>query len=170
MVGQRFGRLVVLAVDSKDANYMVFWYCRCDCGNNKVIVGTRLRNGKTKSCGCLAREQAASRAKARNATTPPRKTHGLRRSPEYRAWQNMKKRCLSPNAVQYPYYGLRGISICAEWMRFESFYADMGPKPSRVHSLDRKDNDGNYEPGNCRWATKVEQATNRRARGTALAA
>lgn len=90
--------------------------------------------------------------------------HGLRDSPEYHSWANMKGRCLNPNAEHYDYYGGRGITVCDRWLKFENFYADMGPRPEpkSAYSIDRKDVDGNYEPGNCRWATRSEQMRNTR--------
>jgi len=88
-------------------------------------------------------------------------THGLSKTPEYRAWASMVQRCTNPNNARYDRYGGRGISICVRWNKFENFLADMGPRPTKGHSVDRKDNEGNYEPGNCRWATRSEQQNNK---------
>jgi hypothetical protein len=111
-----------------------------------------LKRGWTQSCGCLQKDRAKDNAK-----------HGKTGSPEYHAWSAMIQRCTNPKTKQYKDYGGRGIRVCQKWKcSFESFYADMGPRPSKAHSIDRKDNDGNYEPGNCRWATEREQKMNTR--------
>ena len=112
-----------------------------------------MRSGKTKSCGCLRRIQAAIRFT----------THGLRGVPEYNIWQMMKRRCTKPLDPQFPDYGGRGIKVCASWLdSFAVFYADMGPRPTPRHCIDRKDNDGGYEPNNCHWTTSIPQQNNKR--------
>lgn len=128
-----------------------YWLCRCHCGNEFTTVANAVKDGSTKSCGC-------SLANRKN-----RLTHGLRKTPEYQSWAGMKQRCLNPKNPRYDSYGGRGITICKRWMNsFDNFYADMGPKPSPLHTIERKNNDGNYTPRNCIWGDKKQQANNRR--------
>lgn len=152
ITGLEFGRLTALRCVGNGR-----WLCRCECGNEKLIYGGHLRAGMTESCGC--------------GPQVCRVTHNLSHSPEYRAWDNARERCRNPNNRKFPIYGARGISVCERWANsFDNFIADMGRKPSPSHSLDRIDNNGNYEPGNCRWATGEQQNRNRRPfkpRGTA---
>lgn len=125
---------------------------RCSCGAEAQIAQSRVRNGYTKSCGCLSREKSSRRAT----------THGMRSSPEYRSWVAMLGRCRNPQHKDYPRWGGKGITVCPEWSdSFESFYAHVGPRPPGT-TLDRyPDASGNYEPGNVRWATPKQQARNR---------
>jgi hypothetical protein len=159
-VGQTFGRLTVLAQfrDPKSGNLRCT--CRCVCGE---IVKPRiyeLLNGETKSCGCLMRETNQLKMAKLGRSC---KTHGSSFTPEYRAWIKMKTRCYNHNYEQFKDYGGRGIRVCDHWINsFENFLADMGRKPSKQLTLDRKNNEGNYEPGNCRWATRLQQCHNRR--------
>lgn len=150
LTGRRFNRLTIISYEGQVAGGAA-WLARCDCGNEKVVKRKHLLSGKQQSCGCLRNEKH------------PMQTHGRTKTPEYRAWKAMKGRCLSPTNKRYEYYGGRGIQVCDEWRdSFEAFLCDMGPRPSDEHSLDRIDPDGNYEPGNVRWADKLTQLRNRR--------
>ena len=146
LVGVRFSKAVAISRIGQSKGGLAKWLCVCDCGKQFTSLSTQLRSGTAKSCGCL-----------RNGNP----THGMRNTREYKSWLAMKQRCNNPNNKDYARYGGRGISFCTEWLLFEQFYSDMGNRPSR-QSLDRINNDGNYQPDNCRWATDVEQAANRR--------
>ena len=150
LTGQRFGRLVVEAFDSIRKRTSA-WRCRCDCGAETVAMAYHLKRGTTTSCGCFRVEAAADRVRS----------HGMTRSPTYLTWVAMLQRCENPEATGYEYYGGRGVTVCPEWHEFEAFLADMGERP-KGRTLDRRDPNGNYERDNCRWATPVEQANNKR--------
>lgn len=153
LTGQRFGRLAAVERTANTTAGKAQWACRCDCGQFAVVPTSSLRRGFTRSCGCLSRELSSERLRS----------HGLSRTPEFRAWSSMLSRCHRPANQNYAHYGGRGIKVCAEWSAsFEAFYEHIGPRPSTAHSLDRIDVDGNYEPGNVRWATIKEQRHNRR--------
>jgi hypothetical protein len=149
LVGKRFGRLLVEARVGREGT--PHWRCRCDCGKESIVAGGNLRNGHTTSCGCL-RAQAAGTAAVR---------HGMTRTPTWSSWNSMRDRCLSATNKDFHNYGGRGITICSRWESFENFLADMGEKPEGM-SLDRIDVNGNYEPGNCRWADYSTQNRNQR--------
>ena len=156
LTGQRFGRLVVLEEAGKTKRGYITWKCQCDCekeDNIIIISGDSLRSGNTKSCGCYSKD------KAREIHTK----HGKERSSVYRTWQHMMQRCYNPNNTSYKNYGGRGIEVCRKWWKFKNFYKDMGDKPKGL-TLERKDNDDNYKPSNCKWTTQLEQNRNRRSK------
>lgn len=158
--GQRFGRLVAVERVGKTARRQSLWRCQCDCGNTHIVETTKLANGNTKSCGCH-RVDFARGLPHGQALTHGHSTRTAGKSPEYFVWQGMKDRCSRKASNSYRRYGGRGIVVCDLWKSsFEAFLADMGPRPTLQHTLDRINNDGNYEPGNCRWATPKVQARN----------
>lgn len=158
---KKYGRLTLLTC--LEGRYIT-WKCICDCGNEVKVRASCLASGNTKSCGCLQKDAVSKTGKI-NKGNKHRQTHGMTKTPEYDAWRHMKDRCSNPNVKNYKNYGERGIIICQRWLNsFENFLEDMGPKPfpKILYSLDRIDNDGNYEPGNCKWSTRSQQQRNRR--------
>jgi len=159
LTGQRFGRLTVVEKAERATDGRALWRCTCECGGEKITRAQRLSSGATRSCGCLGREKSAERAPDLSRAN---RTHGMTDTPEYESWSAMVQRCTNQRNPDYSGYGGRGITVCGRWRTsFEAFYADMGPRPAET-SLDRIDVNGNYEPGNCRWATRKEQQRNTR--------
>lgn len=145
--GQRFGRLVVLGMEGKNQRGHSMWRCQCDCGKTPLFAATRLITGTAKSCGCFFLEQAT--------------THGLSGTKTYDIWISLKQRCSNAKLKSWPNYGGRGIKVCDRWLSYENFLADMGEaRPG--YSIDRINVNGDYEPNNCRWATKEQQVNNTR--------
>lgn len=158
--GQKYGRLTVISCAGLYKRYN-WWKCRCDCGKEKTVRSSRLVGGTTTSCGCYRTEINRATGKKVGGLN---KIHGAKGTPEYTCWRGMMQRTNDPNHEHYKYYGGRGIKVCKRWKEFANFLADMGPKP-KGKTLDRfPNNDGNYEPGNCRWASWKEQASTRRRR------
>ena len=151
LTGQRFDKLMAIRrVAPKGGDAHVRWECLCDCGKTSVVRGSLLKNGNTRSCGCLRKIKPIIHGHA-----------GRNRHYLYGTWASMRARCNNPNDSSYARYGGRGVSVCSEWSSFERFLADVGNRPEGK-TLDRIDPTGDYSASNCRWATKLEQRHNRR--------
>lgn len=154
--GMRYGRLIVLrkapSYVSPKGEIQTVWFCRCDCGTIKKVRKSALRHGLTTSCGCWNSERASI----------CNRIHGKSKDRVYRIWSAMIYRCTNRNCEKYNCYGGRGIKVCKRWMKFENFLSDMGEPKDNKLSIERKNNNGNYEPGNCRWGTQAEQTRNTR--------
>lgn len=148
--GLKFGKLTVIDSCGVDKDKKLIWNCLCDCGNSKKISGNSLRRGFTKTCGCKYKDGN-------------NKTHNLTKTVEYRVWADIKTRCLNKNCKNWKYYGERGIKISDDWLNsFVTFLNDMGKRPSKKHSIDRVDVNGDYCKENCRWVTIDIQSKNKR--------
>lgn len=153
LTGKTFSRLLVIEdTYERNKNGHVIWLCKCDCGNITKVESHCLKNGNTQSCGCLHKE---------TITKHGHTSYNNKNSKIYFVWGSMKSRCLDKNHPRYKDYGGRGITICEKWLQFTGFLEDMGIKP-RGLSIDRIDNEGNYELSNCKWSTSKQQANNRR--------
>lgn len=155
LTAKKFGRWTVLARDGSNKHKQPTWACICECGTRKTITGGQLTNGASRSCGCFNKDVHRAVCIERN------KTHGLARTPEHNTWVNMRQRCLNPKVKGYAKYGAKGITVDPRWDSFENFIADMGKKPTPLHSLDRINPLKGYGPDNCRWATMKQQQNNR---------
>lgn len=153
--GQKFGRLLVIKRIGISKYGKIIWECLCDCGNTTHVISYHLKIGKIVSCGCVHKEMLIKRNLKHGQSCLGKHTA------EFQIWQNMKSRCLNPLNNHFKRYGDRGIKVCDRWLNsFENFFSDMGNRPSKIHTIDRINNDGNYEPDNCKWSTPAQQTRN----------
>lgn len=154
LTGFKFGRLLVISRVPSHSPHAV-WNCRCDCGEEKNVIGQNLRRNKQKSCGCLDRERKTTHGATQHGSV----------TKEYMSWKAMIQRCTNPKRKGFEDYGGRGIKVCERWsVSFENFLEDMGKRPTDKHTIDREDVNGDYCPENCKWATMSEQIVNQRLR------
>lgn len=159
LMGKKFGAWNVIEYLGMNKRFQPIWFCRCDCGTERQVVGQTLRNGKSKSCGCK-KPDAISKAQWFHGHSGSSR-NGRKESPTYSTWRAMLRRCNPENKWTYRWYGSRGVTVCKRWHFFHNFLSDMGEKPQGM-SLDRINVDGNYEPSNCRWADWKTQRSNQR--------
>jgi hypothetical protein len=159
LTGTRFGRLTIVGISGHiqrkgKTSTIILWECQCDCGGSKIARGNHLRDGRTKSCGCITKENNIERLR----------THGLSKTSIYGIWIHLRERCSNPKNKAYRYYGARGISVCQEWQNsFDNFFRDMGATWFPGGSIERIDVNGNYCPKNCEWILLKDQSKNRRS-------
>jgi hypothetical protein len=161
--GQRFGRVVAktpIPKDRAEKSKHIYWNCECDCGNKFRTSATNLKTGHAKSCGCISKEKASMMRRTHSATSKEAAPI-VRRL--YRVWDGMKERCSNPNHVGFKDYGGRGIKVCEQWLNFSNFLSDMMPSYKSGLQIERMDNNGDYTPSNCTWATRKQECRNRRS-------